>query len=149
MISNWHPATVTDEQYDGSLLNGLQTVPRWQQDFDRPAGHTLGLIGASFYLRELFRRIISTSIKTFPNKSAKIPAPYLASYLADRFGRRTALFVGSVFCIIGAIVNTFANGRGMLIGGRVVLGVGTGIQATIAAPMVQELCHPVGTVLRI
>jgi hypothetical protein len=39
-------------QYDGSLLNGLQTVPRWQQDFNRPMGHTLGLIGASFYLRK-------------------------------------------------------------------------------------------------
>jgi hypothetical protein len=39
-------------QYDGSLLNGLQTVPRWQQDFDRPAGQILGLIGASFYLRK-------------------------------------------------------------------------------------------------
>jgi MFS family permease len=75
--------------------------------------------------------------------SAKIPAPYLASYLADRFGRRVALFVGSIFCIIGALVNTFATGVGMLIGGRVILGVGTGMQATIAAPMVQELCHPV------
>jgi MFS family permease len=80
--------------------------------------------------------------------SAKIPAPYLASFLADRFGRRTALLIGSIFCIIGALINTFANGRGMLIGGRVVLGVGTGIQATIAAPMVQELCHPVSASIK-
>jgi hypothetical protein len=38
-------------QYDGSLLNGLQTVPKWQKDFDSPTGNILGLIAASFYLR--------------------------------------------------------------------------------------------------
>jgi len=102
-------------------------------------GHTLGLIGASFYLRTspYNRWFVAHTL------AAKIPAPYLASYLADRFGRRVALFTGSVFCIVGAIVNTFATGVGMLIGGRVILGIGTGMQATIAAPMVQELCHPV------
>jgi hypothetical protein len=39
-------------QYDGSLLNGLQTLPQWQTFFNHPAGQQLGLISASFYFRE-------------------------------------------------------------------------------------------------
>lgn len=39
-------------QYDGSLLNGLQTLPQWQTYFNHPAGQQLGLISASFYFRE-------------------------------------------------------------------------------------------------
>lgn len=109
--------------YDGSLLNGLQTVPQWQTYFHKPAGSALGLIAASFY---------------FP----KIVAPFVASLIADRYGRRWCLLSASCISVVGAFVNTFAHSRNMLIGGRVVLGAGLGMQATIAPPMVQELCHP-------
>ncbi|WVW82643.1 hypothetical protein I302_104654 [Kwoniella bestiolae CBS 10118] len=109
--------------YDGSLLNGLQTVPRWQKDFDRPTGNALGIIAASFY---------------FP----KIVTPVFASYIGDIYGRRASLLIASVISVAGAFVNTFANGRGMLIAGRAVLGAGLGMQATIAPTMIQELCHP-------
>lgn len=43
----------------------------------------------------------------------------------------------------GALINTFAHSRGMFVGGRVVLGGGLGMLATIAPPMVQEISHPV------
>ncbi|WWC99992.1 hypothetical protein V866_006901 [Kwoniella sp. B9012] len=109
--------------YDGSLLNGLQTVPRWQTDFAHPTGNALGIIAASFY---------------FP----KIVTPVFASYIGDIYGRRVSLLVASVISVAGAFVNTFANGRGMLIAGRAVLGAGLGMQATIAPAMIQELCHP-------
>jgi hypothetical protein len=36
--------------YDGSLLNGLQGLPAWQENFDHPAGVQLGLIAATYYL---------------------------------------------------------------------------------------------------
>jgi len=36
--------------YDGSLLNGLQALPAWQSNFDRPKGVQLGLIAATYYL---------------------------------------------------------------------------------------------------
>ena len=36
--------------YDGSLLNGLQALPSWQTNFDRPRGIQLGLIAATYYL---------------------------------------------------------------------------------------------------
>lgn len=58
--------------YDGSLLNGLQALPAWQSDFDKPAGTTLGLIAASLYL-------------------PKIPVLPVLSYIADRYGRKPNL----------------------------------------------------------
>ena len=43
-------AAVYSLVYDGSLLNGLQALPAWQSNFDRPAGVQLGLIAATYYL---------------------------------------------------------------------------------------------------
>ncbi|GFZ48477.1 hypothetical protein JCM24511_06225 [Saitozyma sp. JCM 24511] len=109
--------------YDGSLLNGLQTLPQWQTYFNHPAGQQLGLISASFY---------------FP----KIVTPVIASWIADRFGRRWCLLVGSVISVAGGLVQTFANGPGMFMGGRAMLGGGLAFQATIAPPLIAEICHP-------
>lgn len=36
--------------YDGSLLNGLQGLPAWQENFQHPVGVQLGLIAATYYL---------------------------------------------------------------------------------------------------
>lgn len=43
-------AAVYSLGYDGSLLNGLQALPAWQTNFDRPKGVQLGLIAATYYL---------------------------------------------------------------------------------------------------
>lgn len=45
--------------YDGSLLNGLQALPAWQTNFDRPAGVQLGLIAATYYLSVHFSPVSS------------------------------------------------------------------------------------------
>lgn len=58
--------------YDGSLLNGLQALPSWQNDFGRPTGTTLGLIAASLYL-------------------PKIPVLPILSWIVDRWGRKPCL----------------------------------------------------------
>lgn len=84
--------------------------------------------------RERDRRLIAL---------AKIITPSIASWISDRWGRRICLLIGSVISVAGALINTFATGRGMLIGGRAVLGAGLGMHATVAPPMVQEICHPV------
>jgi hypothetical protein len=36
--------------YDGSLLNGLQALPSWQENFGHPKGVVFGLIAATYYL---------------------------------------------------------------------------------------------------
>jgi hypothetical protein len=32
--------------YDGSMVNGLQSLPIWEADFNHPTGSKLGLLGA-------------------------------------------------------------------------------------------------------
>jgi MFS family permease len=92
--------------YDGSLLNGLQALPEWNEDMNQPKGYTLGLIAAAYYL-------------------PKIPGAPIIAICSDRFGRKPVLFAGAVFMIIGALLGGLATGYAMFVGSRVVLGVGT------------------------
>jgi MFS family permease len=87
--------------YDGSLLNGLQTLPQWQKFFNHPVKYDLGLISASFYLREsaLGKSNIGSPKLTSLSLPAKLVTPFIASFLAERFGRRTALLIGSVISV--------------------------------------------------
>ncbi|EJT52572.1 hypothetical protein A1Q1_03374 [Trichosporon asahii var. asahii CBS 2479] len=109
--------------YDGTLLNAFQAMPVWQQYFNHPTGGALGIIAAIFYL-------------------PAIGTPFIGSFLGDRIGRRATLFGACLFSIAGALLTTFATGRGMLIAGRGVMGAALGVQSTIGPPFMQEICHP-------
>lgn len=102
-------------------------MPRWQQDLDRPTGHVLGLIAAVFYI-------------------PKIITPWIGSWIADRYGRRWTLMIGSIFIVAGAIVNALAPNRGVYIAGRTILGGALAFHGVIAPPMIQEICHPVSII---
>jgi hypothetical protein len=95
--------------YDGSVLNGLQTLKEWVNckllsildvtdvniqymlilalDFDNPQGAILGIITAAFSLGAV----------------GAIPA---VPWFNDRFGRKASIKLGSVFILIGVIVQT-------------------------------------------
>lgn len=73
--------------YDGSVLNGLQTVASWIDYFDNPQGAILGIITAAFSLGSV----------------AAIP---FVPWVNDRFGRRMSIKFGSLLIIIGAIIQT-------------------------------------------
>jgi hypothetical protein len=64
--------------YDGSMMNGLQTLPHWQEYFNHPEGSMLGILNAIMSLGSL----------------AALPAvPYTAGIL----GRRMGILIG---CLI-------------------------------------------------
>ncbi|KAB5589620.1 Sugar transporter STL1 [Ceratobasidium theobromae] len=108
---------------DGSLLNGLQTLPQWNTYFDTPSGNRLGLISASQYL-------------------PAIVVPLFAAWTNDKFGRKFILWIGGVLVIIGAVVQATAKGDGQFIASRVIVGSGSGLQASAAPILVAELTHP-------
>ncbi|KAL8277863.1 hypothetical protein RQP46_009682 [Phenoliferia psychrophenolica] len=116
-------AAVYSLGYDGSLLNGLQALTPWGRDFNRPAGYDLGLISASYYL-------------------PKIPSVFILAWIADRFGRKAPIYLGSVFMLAGALLGGFCNSRTQLIGSRILLGIGTASAQLGAASLVPELAHP-------
>jgi MFS family permease len=62
--------------YDGSMMNGLQTLENWREYFDNPTGGTLGLFNA------------------IQNIGTVVALP-IAPYLNDKLGRRWTLFIGS------------------------------------------------------
>lgn len=71
--------------YDGSLLNGLQTMDAWQTYFNNPNGARLGLFTA------------------IQNIGAIAALPF-SPYAADLFGRRIGVEMGLVILFVGVII---------------------------------------------
>lgn len=65
-----------------------------------------------------------------------------ASAPADRYGRRFAIQIGSFLGIVGSAMQAAAPSRGVLIGGRVILGVGLSFTTTAGPSLLIELTHP-------
>ncbi|KAL2113436.1 hypothetical protein VUR80DRAFT_4052 [Thermomyces stellatus] len=109
--------------FDGSMLNGMQSVPRWQEDFNHPSGGILGLMSTTQVLGGI------------------VGLP-LAPLVSDRFGRRHPIAFGSVLTILGAAIQGGATGLGMFIAGRALIGFGGSFVAVAAAPLLAELAYP-------
>ncbi|KAJ3528956.1 hypothetical protein NMY22_g9196 [Coprinellus aureogranulatus] len=109
--------------YDGSMMNGLQSVDQWRIYFNNPSGGKLGLLNAIQNIG---------SLAAYP----------FAPYLADGLGRRTSIFFGaSVMCIATAI-QTASQSVGMFIGARFLIGFGLTFAAAAAPLLVTELAYP-------
>ncbi|KAI1455855.1 general substrate transporter [Annulohypoxylon moriforme] len=109
--------------YDGSMMNSLQTVSYWDDFFGNPRGASLGLMSAIMSLGS----ICSTPI---------------APWVADRFGRRWGITVGSIIMIVGAIIQCESTAFAMFVVSRFILGFGLSFATTSAPSLVSELSHP-------
>ncbi|KAF4556055.1 Sugar (and other) transporter-like protein 38 [Elsinoe fawcettii] len=110
--------------YDGSLLNGLQTMDPWQAYFDNPSGSRLGLFSAI-------------------QNIGGFCAIFMASYAADLLGRRWGVSIGLVIVIGGTILQVVpTTTSGMFIGGRFLVGLGSNFAQTSAPLLIIELAHP-------
>ncbi|KAJ5934368.1 hypothetical protein N7466_003915 [Penicillium verhagenii] len=110
--------------YDGSLLNGLQTMTAWQSYFDNPSGSRLGLFTAIMNL-------------------GGFCALFFAPYIADFFGRRFGTALGLVIMIIGVIIQVVPDvNSNMFIGGRFLVGFGSNISIGAAPLLIMELAYP-------
>jgi MFS family permease len=109
--------------YDGSLMNGLQAIPEWEEYFNDPSGSILGFISASLFL-------------------PAIVTPFAASWVSGRWGKKWCLALGSVLLILGACLNAFATNLGMFIGGRVIIGAAGPFGKITGIALLQELAHP-------
>ncbi|KAL2859200.1 hypothetical protein BJX68DRAFT_252237 [Aspergillus pseudodeflectus] len=98
--------------FDGSMLNGVQTVTQWQEYFDHPSGSILSLM--------VNMQVIA----------------------ADRFGRRHPILLGSVLIIAGTLLQGCTQNMGMFLAGRFFIGLGGEFVATAAPPLLGELAYP-------
>ena len=105
------------------MTNAMQLLPRWQSDFGRPTGSTLGFFGAS------------TGI------GGVVPLIFL-NWLPDYLGRRWPTAIGAVIIIGSAIMQTFSTTLNVFIGAKIILGFGTSIVQMGAPVLITELSHP-------
>ncbi|KAF1733810.1 MFS glucose transporter mfs1 [Beauveria bassiana] len=91
--------------YDGSMLNGLNILPSYT-DYFKLTPATKGLNTASTFIGGFI-------------------GPIFAGVIADRLGRRPAIFWGTVVTLIGIILQGAAQNIAMFVVARIILGAGS------------------------
>ncbi|PMD40051.1 MFS general substrate transporter [Hyaloscypha variabilis F] len=111
--------------YDGSMMNGLQSLPQWEHYYHNPSPSQLGLLNC----------IMSVgSICAIP----------FVPYTADILGRRTGVMIGcTIMCrILGVVLQTLGFTYGMFVGARFFIGFGVAIAHGASPLLITELVHP-------
>ncbi|KLU85835.1 hypothetical protein MAPG_04855 [Magnaporthiopsis poae ATCC 64411] len=114
--------------FDGSMMNGLQSVTNWRNYFGTPTGATLGIFNAAYPLGGIVGVFFSP--------------------VADRWGRRWGLCLGAAVSLVDT--NTCCQGMerlttrdmAMFVASRLVIGAGSVIVAGVGAPWITEIAHP-------
>ncbi|KAK5447832.1 hypothetical protein LTS15_009331 [Exophiala xenobiotica] len=109
--------------YDGSMMNGLQTLPAWKDHFGHPSKGRLGILNAI---------MAAGSICAIP----------FVPYCADILGRRMGILVGCCIMLIGVILQSIGANYNMFLGARFMIGFGVAIAHGASPLLITELVHP-------
>ncbi|CAH0003802.1 unnamed protein product [Clonostachys byssicola] len=109
--------------YDGSMMNGLQTLPQWKEHFDNPKGALLGAMNAVY-------------------PAGKIVALPLVTYLNDRFGRKRTIALGMLFCLAFPFMQGMADNVSTFVASRAIMGFVTSFMSLPSPILVSELAYP-------
>ncbi|KAH9859167.1 hexose transporter [Lenzites betulinus] len=115
--------TSTTNGYDGSMMNGLQSLPQWNQAFGYPSGGKLGLLAAIQNIG---------SVAAYP----------FSPYVSDGLGRRAAVILGATIMCIATVLQTASHSVGMFIGARFLIGFGLTFAAAAAPVLITEIAYP-------
>ncbi|KLO06400.1 hexose transporter [Schizopora paradoxa] len=115
--------TSSTNGYDGSMMNGLQSLTQWETDFNFPHGSLLGLLNAIQNIG---------SLAAYP----------FSPYISDGVGRRPTVFFGAVLMCAGVAVQTASQSVNMFIGARFLIGFGLTFAANAAPMLVSEIAYP-------
>ncbi|KAM0323614.1 hypothetical protein ACHAPQ_008601 [Fusarium lateritium] len=115
--------SIFSQGFDGSMMNGLQSVTHWQTYFNSPTGALLGFFNAAYPL-------------------GGILGSFAISPVADNFGRRAGIAFGAALCCIGATVQGASINIAMFVISRVIIGAGSVVVAGVGAPYITEIAHP-------
>uniref|UniRef100_A0A060SZF0 ARAD1C00242p n=1 Tax=Blastobotrys adeninivorans TaxID=409370 RepID=A0A060SZF0_BLAAD len=109
--------------YDGSLMNGLQSLDEWKSYFHNPQGSLLGFVNAA------------------QSAGSVIILP-LCGWMADNIGRKLTLAIGLLIIIIATIIQATSTTLAQLIVSRFVVGAGGMLSAQPAPMWIAELSYP-------
>ncbi|KAH6892750.1 hexose transporter [Coprinopsis sp. MPI-PUGE-AT-0042] len=109
--------------YDGSMLNGLQSIDGWHDYFNNPQDTLLGLFSAI------------QNIGSFC-------AYFFTPYVSDGLGRRASIFLGCVIMIIATAIQTASQNVAMFLVARFFIGFGVAFAACAAPLLISEVSYP-------
>ncbi|KAK8128913.1 hypothetical protein PG984_010021 [Apiospora sp. TS-2023a] len=109
--------------FDGSMMNGLQSLDSWKASFNHPTASDLALLNAIQSVGQL------------------VALPFCA-YTCDRFGRKPALLVSAAVMLVGVALQSGAQNTGMFIAARGIIGLGLALNITAAPLLIMELAYP-------
>ncbi|KAL4943967.1 hypothetical protein BDV06DRAFT_234082 [Aspergillus oleicola] len=109
--------------FDGSLVNGLQSLDSWMGFMDQPASTWLGFINAIYYI------------------GALVSQP-LAAYCSNRFGRKPCVWIGIVLIIAGSVLGAAAPNSSVFIASRALIGMSSGWVSNAPALLLNEIAYP-------
>jgi sugar porter (SP) family MFS transporter len=113
----------TNNGYDGSMLNGLQSTTAWQSFFNHPTGTRLGSLGNS---------MMFGGIASWP----------FVPYITDKFGRKIPIAFGCVMIIIGAILQACSTSYVMFLVSRLLIGFGSNFCQVCSPLLLSEVSYP-------
>ncbi|KAH3678925.1 hypothetical protein WICMUC_001351 [Wickerhamomyces mucosus] len=97
--------TSVEDGFDGSLLNGLQSLESWQEYFHKPTGAKLGVLSCGFSIGNLIVLIA------------------ISSWISDRYGRKVPILLGQLLSIVGAVIQGSSKNYGQFFVGRLIIGL--------------------------
>ncbi|KAI0477442.1 general substrate transporter [Xylariaceae sp. FL0804] len=103
--------------YDQGVYGGLLTSPRFLATFDNPGSVIQAQIVSTYYLGAILGALVSR-------------------FIGDKIGRRRCILLGCVWLTIGGAIQASCFGLPQMICGRIIGGIGTGLNTT-AIPMWQ------------
>ncbi|RAO72398.1 uncharacterized protein BHQ10_008410 [Talaromyces amestolkiae] len=109
--------------FDGSMLNGMQSLPTWKAMFGDPSGARLGTMVNAINIGVLISTLFS-------------------SQLCEMLGRKKPITIGTALITFGSALQAGAQNLGMFIAGRLIIGLGTGIVAVAAPQLMTEVAYP-------
>ncbi|OAL00064.1 general substrate transporter [Phaeosphaeriaceae sp. SRC1lsM3a] len=115
--------TNTANGFDGSMMNGLQSLSYWQNYFGEPRGAMLGFFNSAMSLGSLIGLIFTP-------------------YLIDWRGRKIGVAIGCAIMLLAVGLQSGAQNIGMFIAARLVLGFGDTIVLSSAPLLIAEIAHP-------
>ncbi|CZT18155.1 related to hexose transporter protein [Ramularia collo-cygni] len=115
--------TSASNGFDGSMVNGLQSLEPWRVHFDFPEGSLLGL----------FSSIMAVG---------GIVALPITPYIADGWGRRWGIIIGCLIGLVGVALQGISINFRMFIAARFFIGFGTSIAQGASPLLITELAHP-------
>lgn len=113
----------TNSGYDMSIMNGLQSLSHWENKMGNPSGQRLGALSNGV----AFGAVLSA---------------VLGSYLADRWGRRTAVQIGALLTVLGSILQGLSTGYGFFLVSRIIIGFGATLANVGSPALISEVAYP-------